>query len=254
MHFRAILPGIGDSFLGLVQKDVDSWVSPGTTVDVVNLRTGTASIESEYDEALCAPGILERVAEANRDNVDGIFVDCFGDPAVHAAREISDVPVTGGFEPAVLTALSCGEKAGIVTVLDNPVPMIKSLARRYSISDRIGAYGVIDMPVLGLEDHDMMTTRITEQSIEMLKKREADVIILGCTGMLGVTEQVRINLHAAGYKVPVIDPTGAAIAWLESSVKLNLFPSRVTYMTPTTKERTYSYVSQDLAPAPASTL
>lgn len=246
MHLRIILPTIGDTFMELVQTEVSAWASPGTKIDVVNLRTGTASIECEYDEALAAPGILERVAEAADEGVDGIFIDCFGDPAVHSAREIIDAPVVGGFEPAVLTALSCGEKVGIITVLDNPVPMIKSLARRYSLEDRIGAIRVIDLPVLGLDDHDLMVKRLTEQSLDVLQKGEADVIILGCTGMIGVAEQIRVSLNEAGYQVPVIDPTGAAIAWLETSAKLGLFPSRLTYMAPPQKERSYPFIEHRL--------
>lgn len=44
------------------------------------------------------------------------------------------------------------------------------------------------------------------------------LIILGCTGMLGVAEELKTRLADKGFDVPVVDPTGAAITWLESSV------------------------------------
>lgn len=237
MHIRVILPTIGDTFLELALKDATAWALPETKIDVVPLTRGTASIESEYDEALAAPGILERVEEAAADGVDGIFVTCFGDPGVHAAREIIDAPVVGGFEPAILTAMTLGERITIITVLPNVLPMLHSLARRYGVEGRLAPIRVIDLPVLGLEDHDLMVERLCEQALDVVATGESDVIVLGCTGMIGVVDTIRTYLAERGHKIPVVDPTGAAITWLESSVRLGLFPSRSTYMTPPAKAR-----------------
>ena len=237
MHIRVILPVIGESLLEHVRSEVVGWAAPDTKVDVVSLARGTASIESEYDEALAAPGILQRIEEASADGVDGVFITCFGDPGVHAAREVIDAPVVGGFEPAMLTALSLGENIGIITVLPNVVPMLDSLARRYTIERRIGTIRVIDLPVLGLEDREVLMNRLFEQASDAVTKREADVIVLGCTGMLGVAAELRDRLAANGLPVPVVDPTGAAVTWLESCVRLGLTPSRTTYMPPPAKNR-----------------
>lgn len=237
MHLRVILPVIGENLLEHVRSEAVGWASPDTKVDVVSLERGTASIESEYDEALAGPGILQRIEEAANDRVDGVFITCFGDPGVHAAREIIDVPVVGGFEPAMLTALSLGENVGIVTVLPNVLPMLHSLARRYGIEGRIGAMRVIDLPVLGLEDRALLLDRLFEQASDSVSKREADVIVLGCTGMLGVAAELRDRLAAEGLPVPVVDPTGAAVTWLESCVRMGLTPSRTTYMPPPSKAR-----------------
>lgn len=238
MRLRVILPVLGDSLAGAVRADVAHWTAPGTDVDIVTLARGTASIESEYDEALAGPGILERVAEAVADGVDGVFVDCFGDPAVPAAREIADFPVVGGFEPAMLTALSLGERVGIVTVLPHVVPMLRSLARRHGLESRLGGIGVVDVPVLGLDgEGEALVELLTARAGEAVARGEADVIVLGCTGMLGVADAVRERLAASGTPVPVVDPTGAAVTWLERAHRLGLHPSRTTYMTPPAKTR-----------------
>lgn len=237
MHLRVIIPVIGEDFIELVSPEIAAWVAPGTTFDVVPLARGTASIESEYDEALAAPGILERIDEATSDGVDAVFVSCFGDPGVHAAREIADYPVVGGFEPAVLHALSLGEKVGIITVLPNVLPMLRSLTRRYGLGERIGTIRVVDLPVLGLEDHTLLLDRLHAQASEAIAQGEADVIVLGCTGMLGVAAALQDRLEQEGAFVPVVDPTGAAVSWLESSVRLGVRPSRTTYMRPPVKAR-----------------
>lgn len=237
MHLRVIIPLVGDQFTELVRKEVSLWTSSETTTDIVTLERGTASIESEYDEALAAPGILDRVREAAADGVDAVFVSCFGDPAVHPAREIIDAPVVGGYEPAMLTALSLGDKVGIVTVLPNVLGMLHSLERRYAIDRRVGAIRVVDLPVLALEDHDLLTERLFEQSAEIVRAGQADVIVLGCTGMIGVARALQEKLAAAGLPVPVVDPTGAAIGWLQMCSRLGVTPSRTTYMPPPEKMR-----------------
>lgn len=237
MHLRVILPIIGDTFTEQIRTEVSAWVTPGTEVDVVSLPRGPASIESEYDEALAGPGILQRVQEATRDGADAIFVSCGADPAIPAAREITDVPVVGGFEPAMLTALTLGERIGILQVLPNVLPMLRSLARRHAIGDRLGTIRVIDLPVLGLAHDDVLVDRLAEQARSAVHSGEADVLVLGCTGMLGVAAAVEERLAAEGLAVPVVDPTAAAVLWLEAQVRMRLTASRTTYLTPPAKER-----------------
>jgi allantoin racemase len=161
---------------------------------------------------------------------DGVFITCFGDPAVHAAREVVDIPVVGGFEPAVLTALSVGEKVGIVTVLPNVVPMIQSLIRRYGLTERCRSVRVVDIPVLSLDEPDVLLSRLAKQACEAVALQEADAIVLGCTGMIGVAAALQKQLESDGVYIPVIDPTGAAVLWLESQVRLGIRPSRTTYL------------------------
>lgn len=237
MHIRVIVPVIGDTLRETVIAEASGFANAGTHIDAVTLERGTASIESEYDEALAGPGILQRVEEAKADGVEGIFVTCFGDPGVHGAREIIDAPVVGGFEPAVLTAMTLGEKIGIITVLPNVLPMIRGLAHRYGVAQRIGTIRVVDIPVLSLEGDSVLVDRLFEQALDAITKSEADVIVLGCTGMLGVAEEVRARLAAKDLSVPVVDPTAAAIKWLESSISMGLTPSRTTYMPPRAKAR-----------------
>ncbi|MFG7946117.1 aspartate/glutamate racemase family protein [Streptomyces cacaoi] len=238
MHLRVILPVLGDSLVEAVRAEVAHWAAPGTRFDVVTLARGTASIESEYDEALAGPGILERVAEAVEDGVDGVFVDCFGDPAVPAAREIAGFPVVGGFEPAVLTALSLGERVGVLTVLPNVVPMLRSLARRHGVETRLGAIEVVNVPVLGLDgEGEELVELLAARGREAVARGQADVLVLGCTGMLGVAEAVRARLADEGAPVPVVDPTAAAVTWLERAHRLGLRPSRTTYLEPPAKHR-----------------
>ena len=238
MKLTVVIPIISDALTDHVRSEVQGWMAPGTELEIRRIARGTASIESEYDEALSAPGILAEVQAAAADGADGVFITCFGDPAVHAAREIVDIPVVGGFEPAVLTALSLGEQVGIVTVLPNVVPMLKGITRKYALTERIGCIRVVDIPVLSLDEPDVLLDRLAEQASAAVDAQEADVIVLGCTGMIGVAAALQERLAKDGVFVPVVDPTGAAVLWLESSHRLGVRPSRTTYMPPPAKERT----------------
>ncbi|MFF0587423.1 aspartate/glutamate racemase family protein [Streptomyces sp. NPDC003781] len=236
MKLTVVLPVITDAFTEEVRREVGAWVSPGTEVEVRRIARGTASIESEYDEALAAPGILDAVREA-AEGADAVFVSCFGDPGVQAAREIVDIPVVGGFEPAVLTSLALGERTGVITVLPNVLPMLHGLVRRYALTGRVGPIRVVDIPVLDLDAGDRLLDALAGQARAAVAAREADVIVLGCTGMLGVAAALQERLAAEGPFVPVVDPTGAAIMWLESQVRLGVRPSRTTYQPPRPKDR-----------------
>ena len=58
---------------------------PGTEIVAVSPGFGPASIESYYDEFLCAPGVIDEVRKGDEDGFDADVVACFGDPALHAA-------------------------------------------------------------------------------------------------------------------------------------------------------------------------
>jgi allantoin racemase len=115
--------------------------------------------------------------------------------------------------------------------------MIRSLVRRYAIADRCRSVRVVDIPVLSLDDPESLLDRLHAQAQEAVATGEADVIVLGCTGMIGVAAKLQARLSAEGTFIPVVDPTGAALLWLECQVRLGLRPSRATYMPPPSKER-----------------
>ncbi|GGZ02972.1 aspartate/glutamate racemase family protein [Streptomyces poonensis] len=250
MKLTVVVPVITDALTDEVRADAGSWVSSGTEVEVRRIARGTESIESEYDMALAGPGVLEAVREASDGGADAVFVSCFSDPAVHAAREIVDIPVVGGFEPAVLTSLALGERTGVITVLPDMVPLLHGLVRRYGLAGRIGTIRTVGIPVLhlragavgagagpgGTGGADLLDA-LTEQARAAVTAREADVIVLGCTGMLGVAAALQERLARQGPFVPVVDPTAAALTWLETQVRLGLRPSRTTYLPPRRKNR-----------------
>lgn len=242
MKIRVIAPATGEVLMPLIESDVDRWVSPGTEIDVVQIPYGPESIESEYDEALSVPPILDLVRKAEDDGIDGIFVTCFAEPGVHAAREIFSGPVVGGFSPAVHAALGVADKVGIISVLPDVVPMLDRLINSYTLQGRVAGVRYVNMPVLDVHDHAVLLEKLEAEAREAIAVDGVSGFVLGCTGMIGVAEELSRRLSADFGHVPVVDPTGAAITSLEQSVKLGISSSRLAYYPPRAKARTAAVV------------
>ena len=64
------------------------FLTEGTELRHRQIQQGPVTIECEYDEAYSAPEVVSLAVEACAGGeIDGIFVNCFGDPGVRALRE-----------------------------------------------------------------------------------------------------------------------------------------------------------------------
>ena len=232
MRIRVVLPVSHSRLSDEALREALLYASPGTEISIATLAYGPQSVEGVFEEAMAVPGILERAREAERDGCDAVISDCFGDPGVHAARELLNIPVIGPAEASFLLAASLGHRFSVVTVLDSVVPLIEHLVTIAGLSTRLASVRTINIPVLGLKNRAAMQAALYEQMLLALRQDRAHVLILGCTGMTDVAEELRAELLTAGYDVPVISPVGAAIKLAESTVGLGLKQSRVTYSRP----------------------
>jgi allantoin racemase len=237
MKLRVIVPIVLDVFNKEILKEVLQFKSPDTEVDIVNIDKGPASIESHYDEILAAYHIVQKVTEAQKDGIDGVFIDCFGDPGVDASREVVRIPVVGGFQPAALTASLISGRWSVVTTLKNALPSVWDLARKLGIDRNLVSVRYIETPVLELHDKNLVEQRLLRQIEVAVTTDGAEAIVLGCTGMMGLAERSSNQMAKKGYPVPVIDPTAAAIGFLEMLIRSHLSQSKVTYPKPPEKER-----------------
>ena len=239
MKIRIVSPIVGDWLVNESIQEADQFKAPDTEIEAVGLDKGPTSIESIYDEIFANPYIVEKVIEAERDGCDGVFVTCFGDPAVDGAREKVSIPVIGGFRPAALMASAICARWSVVTVLKEVVPLIRDLARKLGVENNMASVRDIDMPVLELDDKAKMQSRLLEQIEKAVIEDGAEAIVLGCTGMLGLGQTLKEVLAKQGKQVPIVEPTGAAIGFLESMIRSGISHSKLTYPLPREKERVF---------------
>jgi allantoin racemase len=239
MKIKIIIPIISDIFNKEIVVEAGQYTAPDTEIEVINLDRGTASIESEYDEMLCSPDIVEKVVQAEKDGFDGVFVDCFGDPGVNAAREMVNIPVVGGFQPSALTACMISSRWSVVTVLKSVLPMLHGLSRKLGIEQNIASIRDIDTPVLELTDKGIIEEKLIVQIEKAVKEDGAEAVVLGCTGMMGLSQNLTKKMKERGIPVPVVDPTAAAIGFLQLMARNKISQSKLTYMAPTEKDRKF---------------
>ncbi|MDR1386583.1 MAG: aspartate/glutamate racemase family protein [Propionibacteriaceae bacterium] len=212
---------------------------PTTEVVPRWLEHGPASIEGEYDEVLAAPEVVMACRQAERDGFDAVFVDCFGDPGVRAAREVVSIPVFGGFEPAVHYALGLADKIGVVTVLPHVVSLLNGLIAKAHLGDRVVSLRHVDIAVLDLSGLERLTDALVEQAELAIEREGVGAIVLGCTAMVGVQEAVEARLRADGHPVPVVEAAQASLLMLETFVRQGWTQSRATYLPSRPKARTW---------------
>ena len=205
---------------------------------MVSLAQGPASVESRYDEAIATPDVLRQVKEAAQEGFDAVIVDCFGDVGVKAAREIAEMPVIGPGESSMLLAAALGQRFSVITVLRNLLPVVYETAEVLGLHRKLASVRYVDIPVLEVMDRERLKKALLREMLEALEKDGAQVLVLGCTGMSGVTSELSQRLRERGYDVPIVDPSGAALKFAEALVKMGLKQSKLTYMKPPEKERT----------------
>jgi allantoin racemase len=137
----------------------------------------------------------------------------------------------------MLFACSLGQRFSVVTVLDNVIPMIENIAKVLGVSEKLASVRSVDIPVLELHDRDKLKSVLYKEMLMAIRGDKAHVLILGCTGMMGVANDLHEMLKEDGYDVPVIDPAAASIKFLEALIGLGVKQSRLTYMKPPEKER-----------------
>lgn len=217
MKILAISPVVSQELLAGDAEYFRRLADPGTQVDVAGIEQGPTSIETFHDAVYAGPEIL-RIVRERHDAVDAIMVNCFADPAVDAAREITGKVVLGPAETSMSVALHLGAKFSVISILPNTAPWVRWQATKLGIESRLASAIGIDIPVLGLEkDLEETAAQIVKAAKQAIKIDGAEVIVLGCTGMATLAQAVREQLP-----VPLVEPAATTFKMAELLVKLGL--------------------------------
>lgn len=156
---------------------------------------------------------------------------------MRAAREVVNIPVVGAAEASMHFATSLGQHFTVVTILPNIVPMVENLATQYGLDKKLVSIRYVSIPVLQLEDRDKRISALHREMLAAIQEDHAHVLVLECTGMIGVAKELETLLRRDGYEVPVVDPVGASVKFAEALVTMGLKQSRLTFMPPPEKAR-----------------
>jgi Asp/Glu/hydantoin racemase len=110
-------------------------------------------------------------------------IACYSDPGLHAVREAVDVPVLGIMESGVLTALTLGQRFGVIAILPGSIPRHLRAYGAMGVQSRLAGELAIGLNVTELADYDRTLARMREVGLRLRDTQGADVIVMGCAGM-----------------------------------------------------------------------
>ncbi|MFT4035058.1 MAG: aspartate/glutamate racemase family protein [Patulibacter sp.] len=217
MRIKVINPNTSASMTAIIGDCARAAAGPGVIVEAVSGGTGPESIESHYDDALSAPGVLAQVAAGEQDGVDAYVIACFSDPALLGARELAAGPVVGIAEAAMRTAAYLGRGFSVVTTLPRSAPHTVELAQAYGVARQCCGVHATGVAVLELETDPEAYEKVLAQARAALIADGSDAIVLGCAGMADLAARLASDLG-----VPVVDGVAAATVTARSLVELGL--------------------------------
>jgi len=178
------------------------------------LAEGPPGIESQSDaDSVIAP--LCRSIAGQGNDASAFVIACFSDPGLHAAREATARPVLGIAECGILTALTLGQRFGVISILKKSIPRHLRYYGAMGVGGRLAADLPIGLGVTELGDAGTTLDRMTAVGAELRDGHGADVLVLGCAGMARYRDPLE---QALG--IPVVEPTQAAVTMAIGRVRL----------------------------------
>jgi allantoin racemase len=232
MRIMIINPNTSISMTDHIREELIPLKRSDTELTVTCPDKGPETIESAYDEAYATPPTLALVKEANAEGYDAVVIACFSDPGLHAAREISSIPVVGIEESSLHMAAMLGAKFSIMTPRKTRIPAKQEEVHIRGMNHFLASVRSLDLSVAETDaDPEKTKQRIFEVAAKAVEEDGAEVIILGCAGMAGYAPELEEKLG-----VKIIDPTAVALKIAEAMVDLGLTHSKTgLYATPPEK-------------------
>ncbi len=182
--------------------------------ECLTLSDGPPGIETQrHVDSVVMP--LCRLIESCDNRASAFVVACFSDPGLHAARETTRKPVLGIAESGLLTALTLGDRVGVIAILAGSIPRHSRFIRAMGIDGRIAGELPVGLGVTELADENVTFGRLIDVGRRLAEEKGADVLVMGCAGMA----RYRIRLEDA-LDLPVIDPTQAAAGMAVTASRL----------------------------------
>ena len=192
---------------------------PDTELEFVCIEKGFPAIESDLHAVFNGAEVILAAKAAYERGTDGIFVDCFDDPAVSACRELLPIPVLGGYQAAVNTARLIADRFAII--ITDEAGILSEERKAHASGVQPAAIRAVNMDVLELRgDQEELLRRLEAECIDLWNTERTSAVVLGCTGMYGVVGDLQARLQAADCPVTVIEPFANAMVQLEMLVKL----------------------------------
>ncbi len=216
MLIAAINPNSNQAVTDGMVNALKPFATPGApSVECITLEAGPFGIESQADVDFVAMPLRDLVKK--RTDADAFVIACYSDPGLHVCREATDKPVFGIQECGVLTALSQGDRFGVIAIADLSIKRHLRYLRQMGVTERLANERAVNLSVHESATGSRTFERLCEVGTDLRDKDGAETIVLGCAGMAGHRAPLAKFLG-----IPVIDPVQAAVSMAIGAVLLNL--------------------------------
>ena len=202
-----------------VTRGIDEACAPlrmqgGPAIECMTLKEGPPGIETQQHVDGVVPH-LTRVVSETQENYAAFVIACYSDPGLHSVREATAKPVLGMSECGILTALTLGQRFGVIAILEKSIPRHLRYMGALGVMDRLAGELPVGLGVTELSDENKTFGRMVDVAKTLRMKHGADVIVMGCAGMARYRKPLQ---DAIG--VPVVEPTQAAVSMAIGRVRL----------------------------------
>jgi Asp/Glu/hydantoin racemase len=202
-----------------VTRGIDEACAPlrmpgGPQIEAVTLKEGPPGIETQQHVDGVVFPLLDLVKKAEKD-YSAFVIACYSDPGLHALREATQKPVLGISECGILTALTLGQKFGVIAILRKSIARHLRYMGALGVMDRLAAELPVNLPVVELADEKKTFGRMVDVGKRLRDEHGADVVVMGCAGMARYRAPLQQEIG-----VPVVEPTQAAVAMAIGRVRL----------------------------------
>ena len=204
-----------------IEQAVRPLASHEIPIKCLTLAEGPPGIENQMQADLTIAPMLALAGA--QENAAGFVIACFGDPGLHALRDMVDVPVVGIQEAAVSFALTLGQRVGVIAILPASIPRHLRAFGAMGVLDRLAGDRALGLGVLELADAERTLSGMIETGRTLRALDGADVLIMGCAGMAGYRAALEDALG-----LPVVEPCQAAAAMALSQIALGYSRNRGT--------------------------
>jgi Asp/Glu/hydantoin racemase len=202
---------VNPNSLEAVTQGIDEALQPlrlaeGPRIECHTLADGPPGIQTQQDVEAAIPPLVRKVALLEK-GAGAFVIACFSDPGLHVLREITKKPVIGISEAGLLTALTMGQRVGVIAILATAIPRHLRYYGAMGVMDRIAGELPVGLGVAELADRERALARMTEVGRSLRDAHGADVLVMGCAGMASLRQRLEDAVE-----LPVVEPCQAGVA------------------------------------------
>ncbi len=201
---------------------------PNSSIDIASLNPASVppkitDLEFRTYESYIINDTVKAARYASIHDYDAMVIGCFYDPALDAAREISNNSViVAPCQAAITTVLNMAHNFSIIIGEWTWENQMRRTIYDYGYADKLASFKAIGMRVEDFQKDPSATKELIKvAALEAVIEQMAESIILGCTMEVGFYQEVQSFLKGEGYNVPVIDASIVALKSAENAALLN---------------------------------